>query len=1092
MRRSHFTLFYHPFALSLILLFFVVVSILFLTQLRKTKLENYYSQQENGVRLAYKASLEMYKLAMNSFYNSSIAGEPAVLRLFAEGVENKGYARALAKGKLYRLLYHKYQTMSQHNLLQLHFHLANNTSYLRFHKPTKFGDNLLPVRRLVAYVNKEKRPRSGFETGKVRSGFRHVFPLKYHNRHLGSVELSVTSKAIIDAMMAMNPGKEYVFLMKNETIIPHIFMEQKWIYTPSQLHPDYVIEDALSLLQNSPQPISETVRKINKHLKNNKRVQAAMNRNAGLTVSVTQPESDYIVSLLPIYDAFNQPAGYIAAYKQDNTASLLLRESMIFTFFSLLSLGVIAFLLIGMKNRSIALDKERSNLKSINMTLAEGVLSIDHANVIRDVNPAACDIIGTTPENLIGRSITDILKQSGAETESTPVLATFINSSQKKVAFDGELCITDFKNEDHLIELSSRPIQEKGVKPGTVIAFHDITERKKIETALIKSEEKGRKLSTAIEQSPVGIIITDPLGIVEYINHKGVEQSGYSADEIIGKTPQLLYSTNVEGHIYKRMWQTIRQGREWQGDFEKKRKDGSLYWEHVSISPIRNDHGIITHYIGIKEDITSRIAMENELREREHFQHTLMTRLPVALIIIDAQTRCIEHVNPTAQELIGKQPKQIIGNICHNYICTSAKNNCPILDLKQEVDNSERILIDADGQKIAVLKTVSTFSFHGKKKLLECFIDIRKRIEIENQLRHSNEQLQASQERAEELAQQAGAANRAKSMFLANMSHEIRTPLNAILGYSQILAKDTEISHEQQKKITSISRCGAHLLDLMNNILETSKIEAGKITIRQEPVDLRMLFNDIKAIFHQACIDQGLRLVFKIDPKDTQISLMTDKGKVRQVIINLLSNSIKFTSHGQIVVACTITLTDKSNAAIAVEVSDTGVGIAENEHENLFLPFEQTASGINLHQGSGLGLSICRAFAQAMGGDVRLVKSIPAVITQFLFTFQAEMIQDSSARPIEQLPDSHPEPDDYQKSIQEAFTADRPENVPQERIRNIPDAIRKRLRSAVEFGDMNAFNTIIAEEPVLNGHLGEQLMHLGDRYKYDILLKLLA
>ena len=1094
MRRVFSKIIDHSLFLITIILLLALGSIALLNHLRITKQTNYFTQQENQVQLAYQASLKMYELAMDTFFTSTMQQGGNVAALFAEGARSDGYAQALAKGRLYRRLYKEYSVMKKHNLLQLHFHLPDGTSYLRFHQPEKYGDNLLGVRHSVGIVNTQHRSVSGFEVGKVRSGFRHVFPVTWNQQHIGSVEVSVSTRAMTNSMDTLDPSKEYVFLLHKTLVEPHIFKEQRWIYTPSLVHPEYVIEDALSLLPYSPRPVSKAAQEINTHLHKNPKIQKALQQGETITVATEYTGLPYVVSFLPIRDITDQLAGYVVAYKKDSAPVLFLKESLTYISSSIFSLTLIALLLLGLRRRTKALGKEQSNLQAINTTLAEGVIGLDKAGLIRHANPAACKILETSEPNLVGFSFQEKIVYHGTNTDSARTIEAFFAKIEQGESFDGEILLTHQAKRVSIIEVTSRAIRKENQISGTVVAFHDITNRKTIEAALVQSEEKGRKLTTAVEQSPASIVITDLKGIIEYVNPKFLEITGYTRKEAIGQNPRILQSGQMEPQIYQEMWQTLSQGKEWQGELQNSRKNGTLYWEHASISPIRDSEGVITHYIAIKEDITQRKTMEDELREQEFLQRTLMSHLPIALIIIDEATRTIDHVNPSAADLFGAPADKIIGQQCRHFFCSSEANNCPILDHAQNMENSERLLTDYNGKKIPVLKTVTKITVLGQAKLLECFVDIRQRIEAEALLRDSNKQLKKAHDRAKKLAHQAGTANRAKSMFLANMSHEIRTPLNAILGYSQLLSKDENLEHEQHKQIESITRCGDHLLELMNNILETSKIEAGRIDMKQETVDLNRMLDDMKDIFGQACESKGLQLVFKRKGFEHDSLVTSDKGKVRQVVINLLSNSIKFTQKGGIYVLCTSTSTNQEDVTVTIDVGDSGAGIAPSEHENLFVPFEQTSSGQNLQQGTGLGLSISRAFARAMGGDLRLVQSSAEKLTLFRFTFAAKRIDTSAPVGKKQaaLPGEKNKDNIHYEELLPGKLAPSASHSLENKIAQLPQPIRHELRITVEQGDMHAFTGLLKREPTLQGTLGEHLQQLAHQFEYDALLKLLG
>ncbi|WP_445240226.1 ATP-binding response regulator [Microcoleus vaginatus] len=245
----------------------------------------------------------------------------------------------------------------------------------------------------------------------------------------------------------------------------------------------------------------------------------------------------------------------------------------------------------------------------------------------------------------------------------------------------------------------------------------------------------------------------------------------------------------------------------------------------------------------------------------------------------------------------------------------------------------------------------------------------------------ARKKVEAELERAKEAAV---AANLAKSTFLANMSHELRTPLNAILGFSQLMNQDTNLLTEQKENLNIIQRSGEHLLSLINQVLDLSKVEAGGMTLSENNLNLHHFLAEIEDIFALKANDQSLHLRFEC-AADVPKYICADEVKLRQVLINFISNAVKFTSSGSVSLevknkqvkaqseAGTKTTNNPQSTTITFEVKDTGVGIAAEELENLFKPFVQTASGQKVQQGTGLGLTISRQFVRLMGGEITVI-----------------------------------------------------------------------------------------------------------------------
>ncbi|MGD8847046.1 MAG: ATP-binding protein [Desulfobacteraceae bacterium] len=243
------------------------------------------------------------------------------------------------------------------------------------------------------------------------------------------------------------------------------------------------------------------------------------------------------------------------------------------------------------------------------------------------------------------------------------------------------------------------------------------------------------------------------------------------------------------------------------------------------------------------------------------------------------------------------------------------------------------------------------------------------RTHLEDLVEERTAELAIAKEQAEAAKEVAEVANRAKSIFLANMSHELRTPLNAILGYCQLMRKEFSLLPEQHEYIDTINRSGEHLLTLINDVLAISKIEAGQTAVESTTFDLPAMLGDLKMMFDSSLSAKGLGFeVIGMDGLPQYAA--TDENKLRQVLVNLLGNAVKFTEHGGVTMRVAAKETAADRMRLEVEVVDTGAGIAEDELNKVFGYFEQTASGRAKKSGTGLGLALSRDYARMMGGDI--------------------------------------------------------------------------------------------------------------------------
>ncbi len=411
------------------------------------------------------------------------------------------------------------------------------------------------------------------------------------------------------------------------------------------------------------------------------------------------------------------------------------------------------------------------------------------------------------------------------------------------------------------------------------------------------------------------------------------------------------------------------------------------------------------------------ISLENaklytELRQRETQLTQFLEAIPIGVSVHQADGR-ISYLNQTGQDLLaqGVKPQTTSKQLASEYQVYLAGTDqlypterLPALQaLKGENVRVDDLEIHRD-DKIIPLEVRATPIFDERGNILytiNAFTDIteRKQAEkvladynrtLEAQIAEQTRELQQAKEAAVREAARSEEASQAKSRFLANMSHELRTPLNAILGFAQLMSRGSNLSPEQQENLVIIHRNGEHLLTLINQVLDLSKIEAGRMTLNQKTFALDRLLDDLKNLFSLKADRKGLQLGFECAP-DVPQYIRTDEVKLRQVLINLLNNAIKFTQRGSVTLRVSPGSRDSEigNRAserdfLSFEVEDTGVGMAPDEVDRLFEAFVQTASGQQAQEGTGLGLALSRQFIRLMGGELS-VSSKVSQGTTFIF-----------------------------------------------------------------------------------------------------------
>jgi len=485
-----------------------------------------------------------------------------------------------------------------------------------------------------------------------------------------------------------------------------------------------------------------------------------------------------------------------------------------------------------------------------------------------------------------------------------------------------------------------------------LLTYQDITAQAKAEESMRESEDRFRNL---FKNMGSGVAVYEAKGNGEDFIFKDFNRAGERIDkirkeELIGKSVLSVFPGVKNFGLFdvlKRVWKTAKPELHPVSLYEDKRITG---WRENYVFKLPSGE-----IIGVYDDLTEQKQAEEVLRASERSQKAILDSAQAGIVIIDPETHVIIDINSTALKMIGTPKEEIIGKVCHKYICPTEVGRCPITDLGQEVDNSERVLLTANGESVPVLKKVIPITLNDHQYLLDSFIDISdlKRTEIE---------LQKAKQASE-------VANRAKSEFLANMSHEIRTPMNGIIGMTD-LALSTDLNKEQREYLNMVKVSTDSLLALINDILDFSKIEAGKLELEEIDFDLRTTLENAAKMLAVRAHDKGLELTCHIKP-DVRTSLVGDPSRLRQVIVNLAGNAIKFTEEGEIVIRAETEKEEDSTVLLHFIVSDTGIGIPPDKVEKIFEEFSQAdGSTTRKYGGTGLGLSISKQLVEMMGGRI--------------------------------------------------------------------------------------------------------------------------
>ena len=480
--------------------------------------------------------------------------------------------------------------------------------------------------------------------------------------------------------------------------------------------------------------------------------------------------------------------------------------------------------------------------------------------------------------------------------------------------------------------------------------MRDVTERRKSQTELIK-------LTTAVEQSANTIMITDVNGNIEYTNPKFTELTGYTADEVLGQNPHILSSGEHPKEYYTHMWQTISDGRTWTGEFHNKTKTGGLFWENVTITPVKDKDGTITNYLAVKEDNTAKKEAEQALKESEEKYRAMIETSNDLIWMLDTHGN-FTFMNKQAEDATGYFIKDWMGK---SFMPLVMDDELPFL---QEVyvngmnglsDTYEFRLKIADGR-------VMTFSVNTAPIVIdEVVTGLVSFARDITQQKEGELKLIDALEKAEE-------SDKLKSAFLANMSHEIRTPMNGILGFAELLKQPDLTGEVQQEYIRIIEKGGLRMLNIINDIVDISKIESNQVKISISNTNINKQMEYIYLFFNPEIENKGIDFVLKNELPAHEAFVKTDREKLYAILTNLVKNAIKYTEVGSVEFGCEIVNTD-SNPMLQFFVKDTGIGIPQDRQEAVFERFIQAdVENKMARQGTGLGLSISKAYVEMLGG----------------------------------------------------------------------------------------------------------------------------
>jgi PAS domain S-box-containing protein len=536
---------------------------------------------------------------------------------------------------------------------------------------------------------------------------------------------------------------------------------------------------------------------------------------------------------------------------------------------------------------------------------------------------------------------------------------------------------------------------ESGKPTKMVGCISDINERKRAEEALQENEERFRDL---FDNAPVGYHEFDREGRISNVNRTELKMLGYTREEVIG---QFVWEFTVEfivekekarQHVLAKLSGTQPPGRSFERTY--RRKDGTALPVSIEDRLLLDERGRIEGIRCTMEDITERKRAEENLARLSQKNELILRSAAEGIVGLDLQGSHT-FVNQAAARMLGYEAEELIGRASHSTWHHTKpdgspypREECPIYAAYRDGTvhrSSVEVFWRKDGTSFPVEYASRPIYEQGQLAgAVVTFADITERKRAEAELLETNRDLAEATARANDLALEAEAANIAKSQFLANMSHEIRTPMNGVIGMTGLLL-DTGLSEEQRRYAEVVRSSGEALLNVINDILDFSKIEADKLELEMLDFDLRAMLEDTAELLAQRAHEKGLEFVCRID-SEVDTFLRGDPGRLRQILLNLCGNAIKFTSRGEVLIEARLESETEEQIKVRFEVRDTGIGIPQDKIGLLFHAFEQVdASTTRRFGGTGLGLAISKRLIKMMGGEVG-VESVEGVGSTFWFT----------------------------------------------------------------------------------------------------------
>jgi PAS domain S-box-containing protein len=913
--------------------------------------ERYIDEKQEEVLRSYSTVYNQHKNLADIVFKTKIDTKE-ILEIFKQTKDHHNLDEA--REKLYEKLLPVYELLKEQNIRQLHFHLPDNKSFLRFHRPSKYGDDLTNIRETVAYVNKNKKPINGFEEGRIFNGYRFVYPLFYNYEHIGSVEISFNALAFFEEFFTSYNRASNFFVLKS-VVESKTFESEKSNYVDSPLkdfYLDEVIREKIKqkMFYINLNKVSESkIKFINKKLLQNE------------TYSFYSDEVDRLITVIPVKNNITNKvvAGFITAQESvglKNIEHQFYINVILFTFVILL----ITYTLFR-KNyiqRPIGQDAEdkqaaKQNTYKISLFNIVGVLIV--FGVLLSVSVNILYSYKVKKEELKAQNI---LNAKSKVSQLVAVLPHFIESYETyeyekmiKAIMDKDTVAIVLKN--YIFGQVIDDLYVSGKVRVGVNEIVDYNEHKKLHKHLLKTSD--HKEQTTI-YSHNGKRIAD-LEIYVSEKHVSEELSRFLFSKIVESfTFLVVLILVVFGILYYHILKPIKEMISYISDTNENKLPKHKIPQMASKE---------LNYLGstINDMVEDINTFQNELEstsekleEQSIKYQNLLYSSSDAVMILDEQGKLVEY-SYSAKELLGYSEDEMYELSVYDWDkdITEDWYHQLLDDLESKNTLFEREHTRKDGTTYIASISATKVKIKNITYLKTSVRDVSKQKRIEQELIDAKES--------------ADKASQAKSEFLANMSHEIRTPLNGIIGLTDIVLQ-SKLEDQQKEYLQRVKHSSSSLLSIINDILDYSKIEAGKLELIKEKFNIEDITNNLSNLFGYEASKKGLSFNIWIDPK-LEHTLIGDSLRISQVLTNFIGNAMKFTHDG--FVSLDIKLLEKTTNTMSIRfsVKDSGIGIAKGNQHKLFQAFNQEdGTTTKQYGGTGLGLAISKQLVDMMGGNI--------------------------------------------------------------------------------------------------------------------------